>query len=221
MELMVVVIVISILAALALPSMVKARDDRRVYDETASVARLLRSARLRAVGRGAAVAVSMTTSNSATNRGTFQVFEAVTVNPTTNGSAPVSSASNRTPLSSCVNADWTQAPGAGNKLLVETLDLNDDRDKTVNLLSSITVRSIDSAGTQTNSSVTTAWLCFTPAGRPYVDTGNANPTFSGATILVDLNICVARGGLCGSSAVLGIQRSVLVPPTGMARMYSR
>lgn len=59
-ELMVVVLIIGIVAALAIPSMTIVGSDRHAYDDAGSIMMLFRSARTRAVGRGSAVLVSMT-----------------------------------------------------------------------------------------------------------------------------------------------------------------
>jgi type II secretory pathway pseudopilin PulG len=210
MELMVVVIIVSIVAVLAIPSMIKARDDRRAYDDAASVMQLFRQARLRAVGRGSAIAVQLTAAVGS-DRGTFQVYEAVTDDPVTTGGTPGATATEAYPFSSCVNAIWSAAPPAGNSRLIEGISLNGARDNDIKIQSTI-VAHVATGGTDTTSTVTIAWLCFTPTGRVYVDTGNATPTFNGAVSLVDLKVQVNRP--------TGIKRSVLVPPTGMARLLS-
>jgi type II secretory pathway pseudopilin PulG len=199
MELMVVVIIVAILAALAIPSMVKARDDRRAYDDAASVMQLFRQARMRSVGRGSAVAVEAT-SAVGTDRGTFLTFEAITTDP------PPSTRTEY-PFSSCLNANWVGAPSAGKTILVDGVNLNGQRDTDIAIQSTITVY------TTSSNAVSIAWICFTPTGRVYVDTGNVNPTFTGATPFVDMQIQVSRP--------TGINRFVLVPPTGMARLLSR
>ena len=212
MELMIVVIIVAILAALAMPSMVKARDDRRAYDDAASLMQLFRQARLRAVGRGAATAVQLTAA-SGSDRGTFLLYEAVTDNPTTTGGTPTSSATEAYPYSSCVNANWASAPATGNRSLLDGLNFNGTRDNEVQVQSTIIAHYIDSSGTNTTSTVSVAWLCFTPTGRVYISPATATPAFSAANTFVDLTVQVNRP--------VGIKRSVLVPPTGMARLLSR
>jgi Tfp pilus assembly protein FimT len=66
---MVVIIIIGVVAALAVPTMAAARIDRNAYDDAGSIMQLLRSARTHAIARGGAVLVSMTF--SAADRGTF------------------------------------------------------------------------------------------------------------------------------------------------------
>jgi type II secretory pathway pseudopilin PulG len=213
MELMVVVIIVAILAALAIPTMIKARDDRLAYNDAASVMQMFRQARLRAVGRGAAVAVQLTAA-AGTDRGTFMMYEAVTDNPVTTGGTPGATGSEAYPFSSCTNADWTGTLTTTSfRKTIEGLNLNGVREQDIQLQSSITAHYIDSGGTDTTTTTSVAWLCFTPTGRVYVSVGAANPTFGGTTTFVDLVVQVARP--------VGIKRNVLVPPTGMARLYSR
>src|SRR6476619_2331488 len=63
-ELMVVVILVGIMVMLAVPSMSSARHDRRVYEDASSIAQLVRDARARAMGRGAAVVVQLSNASS-------------------------------------------------------------------------------------------------------------------------------------------------------------
>jgi type II secretory pathway pseudopilin PulG len=225
MELMVVVIIVAILAALAIPSVVKARDDRRAYNDAAALSLLLRSARLRAIGRGAAVAVHIT-ANGATDRGTALVYEGVTDNPV----ATPSTAAQQYPQSSCINTTWTAAASSGTAplaaYLVDGLNFNGTLESTINLLTVVDVRT--SGGYTTNA--TNYWICYTPTGNAYAAAGGGTgPAFSNANLFVDMDICVGRykaGATpadCTSAAnrPIGPWRHVLVPPTGVARMYSK
>jgi type II secretory pathway pseudopilin PulG len=220
MELMVVVIVVAILSALAVPSMIRARDDRHAYNNSMQVGQLLRGARLRAIGRGGAVAVSMT-SNSTTDRGTFKVYESVTVNAVP-GSTPTPGPTNRTPYASCLTSDWTPPAGAfsgsSNALPLDSFDYNFNLDVTMDFQTTITLNWVNRLGTASNTAQTAAWLCFTPAGRTYVS-ASASPSFNAGDTFIDLDICMSRGGPCGSG--IGPQRHILVPPAGVARLFSR
>ena len=219
MEMMVVVIIVSLLAALAIPSMLKARDDRHAYNNISSVAQMIRGARLRAIGRGGAVAVQMT-ANGTADRGHFNAFEAVTVNPMTDGSTPVSGANDRTPWSSCLNPIWTAAPGAGgNALPIDSLDFSGGLDVDLNIQTIVSTHIINRSGTDLGFTPQTAsWICFTPVGRTYAVNG-AVPAFDFGSTFLDLDVCLSRGGPCGGG--IGLQRHVLVSPTGMARLYSK
>src|SRR5580692_12345519 len=57
MELMVVVMIIGVLAALAIPSMSLASYERDTYNDAGAIMQLFREARTRAVGRGAATLI--------------------------------------------------------------------------------------------------------------------------------------------------------------------
>ncbi len=213
---MIVVIVVSILAALATPSMIRARDDRHAYNNAMQVAQMLRGARLRAIGRGGAVAVYMT-SNGTTDRGTFQVYEAVTANPIP-GSAPSSDATNRTPLGSCLTPDWTTDMPTGARLPLDGFNYNYNLDVDIDFQTTLKLNYVNRLGTPSNAGVPAVWLCFTPVGRTYVSAA-ATPAFNAGDSFIDLDICMSRGGACGSG--LGLQRHVLVPPAGVARLFSR
>ena len=73
-ELMVVVIIISVLAAIAIPQITTRMRDRRTQAAAQEVSTIYRNARLRALGRGSAVLVRYTTTDT---RGTLEVREAV------------------------------------------------------------------------------------------------------------------------------------------------
>jgi len=220
MELMVVVIVVAILAALAIPSMIRARDDRHAYNNSMQVAQLLRGARLRAIGRGGAVAVSMS-ANGATDRGTFSVYESVVANPVA-GSTPSTDGTNRTPLASCLTSDWTPPAGAfsgsSNAMPLDSFNYNYNLDVSLDFQTTINLNYVNRLGAASSGGVSAAWLCFTPAGRTYVSAG-ATPTFNVGDTFIDLDICMSRGGPCGSG--IGLQRHVLVPPAGVARLYAK
>jgi type IV fimbrial biogenesis protein FimT len=72
-ELMVVVVIIGILSTIAVPSVVERLRERRSQEAAERIASLYRGARMRAMGRGAAVTVRF-------NNGAFTVLEAVQAN---------------------------------------------------------------------------------------------------------------------------------------------
>jgi type II secretory pathway pseudopilin PulG len=224
MELMVVVIIVAVLAALAMPSMVKARDDRRAYQEAGSLAMLLRSARLRALGRGAAVAVHATA--SASDRGTFLVYEAVTDDPVASGGGVVATSNTQHyPVSSCLATNWLVDSGTGGAVLARTLidglNFNGPFETSANIYTVISV-----ADPKNNTA--DYWLCFTPTGRVY-DSVGAVPAFSTAGVFTSVDMCVGRfdPGVvptqCTTTTThpIGPLRHVAVPPTGIARVVSR
>src|SRR5688500_11028421 len=69
-ELVAVVVIIAIVAALAMPSITSRLRDRRIQQAAQTVAQLYSTARMRAMGRGAAVLVRY-------NAGDFELREAI------------------------------------------------------------------------------------------------------------------------------------------------
>jgi prepilin-type N-terminal cleavage/methylation domain-containing protein len=77
-ELMVVVVIIAIFAAIAIPAVLTASYDRKVFEMAHRTAQLLQSARAHAIATGSAHLVTMTTSGygSSADMGTFMVYQA-------------------------------------------------------------------------------------------------------------------------------------------------
>jgi prepilin-type N-terminal cleavage/methylation domain-containing protein len=211
MELMVVIIIVGIVSALAIPSMLAARTDRHAYDDAGQIMQLFREARTRAIARGGAVLVHIQAGNG--NAGTaFDVWEAVTTNPGAVGGP------NLSPVSSCkvtptgVNP-WVPLPANGpanggntNISYVEGLSLNGPIEQQYGIQ---TVFNIYENPTQT---ATEGFLCITPLGRTYFSQNQ--PAFGGLLpLLWPLELQVTRAG--GATI-----RSVLIPPNGMARVFS-
>src|SRR5258706_12006377 len=95
-ELLVVVSIIAIVAVLAIPTLSAAQVDRRVFADAGYVSQLFRIARTRAVGRGAAVLVQMSPTQTG-GGGRFAMYEAVAPNPTGTGAAYIPSSTCKTP----------------------------------------------------------------------------------------------------------------------------
>src|SRR5512142_2995898 len=95
---MVVVVIITALSALAIPSILRQMRDRRTRQAAEEVASVYRQARLRALGRGSAVLVRYTRTT-----GTYQTLEAV-IGPGTG--APAMAGCVQLPVASCINTDW-------------------------------------------------------------------------------------------------------------------
>ena len=203
-ELLVVIIIIGIVSALAVPSMLQSRIDRTAYDDAGQIMQFFREARTRAVARGGAVLIQMTM-NGPADRGTFAMFESVGVNPDKAGGA------NRAPVSSCkAPTIWQPLNPAANPgiVYVDGLNLNGTIETQADIETQLII--YDPAGPQANQQ--TAFICFTPLGRAYLT--NAVPVFDGAVpSLAPLELRVTRAG--GATV-----RSVLVPPNGMARVFS-
>jgi type II secretory pathway pseudopilin PulG len=214
---MVVVIIISIVAALAIPSMTVARNDREAYEDAASIMMLFREARTRAVARGAAQILSMS-ANGTGDRGTFQLFEAVAQNPAT---ATVTLLG-QTPVSSCKTGP--AGPTAfqplnatnGNVRLVDGVNLNSPA-SSIEAVADIETQLFfyASPANATQTAFPLGYVCYTPLGRSYVQLWpNAVPNFDGA--LPTISPIVARVTRANAANA----RDVLVPPNGMARLFS-
>jgi prepilin-type N-terminal cleavage/methylation domain-containing protein len=200
-ELMVVVIIIGLLAALAVPTMSLAMYDRNAYADAGGIMQLFRSARTRAIGRGGSVLIKIT-SNGTSDLGTFLVYDAVAAN--SGGGA-----GDLTPVATCKSpVDWTIA----NLNAVDGVNINGNLEKSAGIQAQI----YSYAGA-TATQLNTAFVCYTPLGRSYVPPAgfsSAKPTFDGQLPSTSpLEVRVLRNG--GATV-----RSVLVPPTGMARLYS-
>jgi prepilin-type N-terminal cleavage/methylation domain-containing protein len=211
-ELMVVVIIIGIVAALAIPTMAVARFDREAYSDAGSIMMLFREARMRAISRGGAVLVSMT-SNGKGDRGTFQLYEAVSPNAGGAGLA-------RTPLASCkAPTIWTPLASTNtNVLLVEGVNLNNPGSIAgIEGEADIETQMLVYPDPTNNTPVTfnLGYVCYTPLGHTYINTGSAStPVFDG--ILPAISPLAVRVTRLGGGTV----RDVIVPPNGMARLFS-
>jgi type II secretion system protein H len=206
-ELLVVIIIIGIVAALAIPTMAVARFDRHAYDDAGSIMQFFRSARAHAIARGGAVVVSIS-ANGTTDRGTFQMWEAVAANANATGTL------NRTPVATCKSpTSWNPLTAANtNVLLVDGLNLNSAMEANADIETQAFAYPDPTNNTAT--AFTSGFVCYTPLGRSYVFFGSGPPVFDGllpAITPLELRVTRANGGNT---------RSVLVPPNGMARIFS-
>lgn len=194
-----VVMIIGILAAMAIPSMSLASYERDAYNDAGSIMQLFRRARTRAVGRGAATLVAMTATSG--DRGTFLLYEAVATNP--NGVA-----GSQAPVATCkYPTAWTLA----SMTPIDMVSLNGQ----VEQYAGITAQ--PNTFSPTKTPVAAAYICYTPLGRSYIVSGAAavaSPNFGGQTpMLTPVGIDVTHTN--GATT-----RTVLVPPNGMARLFS-
>jgi type II secretory pathway pseudopilin PulG len=197
MELMVVVVIIGILAALAIPSLSLASYERDTYNDAGSIMQLFREARARAVGRGSATLIAMTA--SATDRGTFLLYEAVAPNP--NGVAGT-----LTPVATCkFPTSWPLA----NLTPIDGANLNGP----IEQLGGIVAQ--PNSYSPSKTAFAAGYICYTPLGRSYVTIGaSTSPTFGGQLPMLNpIGIDVTHTN--GATT-----RTVVVPPNGMARIFS-
>ena len=145
-ELMVVVVIIGILAAIALPQIASRMRERRTNQAAQQIALLYRNARLRAMGRGFAVLVNY---NSGT--GNFRVLETL----------PAGGLTDCTPRlpPSCLNTNWALSTATR-----EVEHFNPSASGTTGSYAGVivTVNEQPSGAATTNLD-----LCFTPSGRSF------------------------------------------------------
>jgi prepilin-type N-terminal cleavage/methylation domain-containing protein len=204
-ELMVVVALIGILAVLAVPSMSEAATDRHVYEDASRISDLVRAARSRATGRGAAVMIAFDMGGA--KGGVYTGRESVQPNPIAGATV------NRTPRGTCMTpTDWSTATSYYE---FDKLDLTGPYETQNNIVSKLYTDN----GT-TTTELTTAYMCFTPLGRSYLKTGGTITAglFDGQGPMSQaIGIEVARRS--GTSTV-GLVRRVLMPPSGVTRILS-
>lgn len=213
-ELMVVVMIIGILAAMAIPSFTEEARDRHAYDDAGQILQLVRNARTRALGRGAAQMVSMST--DAGSHGIYRMYEAVDPNAT--------GGLNRTPRATCMNSTPTSwRDGDPGNVFIDGVNLDGKREVDDNTFSLI--QGYDNTGAVT-SKVFVA-LCYSPSGRAYYyESGAASdPVFTPTIPFIStLAISVARllpsQTTVNASNLLGIQRTILIPAAGNPRLTS-
>jgi prepilin-type N-terminal cleavage/methylation domain-containing protein len=217
-ELMVVVVIIGLMAALAVPSMRIATFDRHAFDDAGYIMQLFRAARTRSIARGSAVLVYMH-SSAQTDRGTFMMYEAV------QGPAPANGAPNPNaalmagaPVGACkLPTVWPNLPVAGatdpspTVRFVDGVNLNGTPEVDADIETKIEVPPSNPVSTQ----VTTQFLCYTPLGRSYA--AQTSPPVFAAANLNPIEVLVQRFAAGGSTTG---GRSVIVLPNGSARIFS-
>jgi type IV fimbrial biogenesis protein FimT len=179
-ELMVVVLIIGITAALATPTITQQVRERRSRDTAQRIAQLYSAARMRALGRGAAVMVRY---RSATG---FTVVESVL-------GATAAAAQN------AASVTCAAKPGLG---CLSNAWNNPDQSRVVATLvpmSDLTVTAKDQSAT----SKTQMDICFTPMGRSFISFDGSAPTTAmvGATT-VDVQRTGKGLGLLRTVAIL-------------------
>jgi len=189
-ELVAVVVIVGITAALATPSIGGQIRERRARDAAQRIALLYSSARLRALGRGSAVRVSY---NKTTGFKVIESIEGATAATALNASR---AACANQPGLGCLSNNWASA----------------DTSRQVAALPPVTDISIvafDQAGSpQDNMDI-----CFSPLGRSFITFASqqapSQPMAGAATINVRRQV---------NGVDVGLLRTVVVLPNGMARL---
>jgi prepilin-type N-terminal cleavage/methylation domain-containing protein len=178
-ELVVVVLIIGITAALATPSMTTQIRERRSRDVAQRIAQLYSGARMRALGRGAAVLVRY---RAATG---FTVLESIQGTAAATAQNAASATCAAQPGLGCLANSWTDATVS--RLVGE-----------IPPTSEMTVTAKNQAAT----AVTQMDICFTPMGRSFI-TFDTNPLMAmvGATT-VDVQRTGSGTGLLRTVAIL-------------------
>ena len=194
-EMMVVVVIIGILAAISLPQIVQRMRNRRGGQAVQTVAMMYRNARLRALGRGFAVIVRYT---AGTAPGTgFQVRETQPMY-TVNG---IGDCTPHLPLT-CSNTDWV-TPAATQ--LVDSFNAD--------IYASATSEVKDAT---TNQVAPYLDICFSPHGRTYFSTVAGAPMQPTTDMY---SVSLSGGNLATTAADTASQGRYVVEilPNGMAR----
>jgi type II secretory pathway pseudopilin PulG len=189
-EVIVVVVIIGITAALATPQVINLMRERRGRQAAQSVALVYASARMRAMGRGAAVLVQYRQ-----NTGTFTVRESI------EGAAAIArnqAGCAQQPGMGCLTTDWTTP---ANSRVVETVVLD-------NTGTNLNFGMFDAGNTQQ----TQFDVCFTPLGRSFSSTNGVAPT---AAMTTPATFRVLSGAKSGRTF---FTRNVVILPNGTARI---
>lgn len=190
-ELVAVVLIVGITAALATPSIAGQIRERRARDAAQRVALLYSTARMRALGRGSSVRVNYDKVKG------FTVLESIEGVAAAQSLSASRAACAEQPGLGCLTNNWT--PAAGTTRQVATLTAP----------SEISIVARDKDGAEQSSMD----ICFTPMGRSFVFVaGQAATPMAGAT-----TIDVQRY-LGTPTNPVGLLRTVVVLPNGMARL---
>jgi type IV fimbrial biogenesis protein FimT len=197
-ELLTVVGVIGLMAALSAPVFVQMMRDRRVQQAGLEMRDLVRMARSRALGRGAATVVRWNASvTGATSRydGQLQIREAIS------GGTDVCSP---WPASSCSGTDWAAGSTSTTQSVSKPIAAFD---KEVGPYELLEVTMVDASG----STIPYAEICFTPRGNTYMRT-SATGTFSRLAEIPRFQL---------KNIKTNLQSVVVLAPNGDAKLRTR
>jgi prepilin-type N-terminal cleavage/methylation domain-containing protein len=195
MELMVVIVIIGVLAAIAVPGMLAGQDERRAFQAAADISAVIREGRSRAMGRGVAVMTTLQTSGAT---GDFVLLD----DP---ASVVVDGGASVAQVGGCKGIDWTTGV----------------KNAEVHIGGGIYSQAFVNVDMKVNgTAVTKAYLCFAPSGRVYMNTGGSNAnairTADGMTDPLEIIVTRKNGG-----SPIGLTRTVVVAPSGATRIVSK
>lgn len=203
---MVVVVIISILASLALPGLLGGTKDLAVYQAAQRVAELVQNGRSRALATGSAHAIVFSTNGN----GRFAVQQGTrTAGTTTNLPINTCRQAGAFGMDISTNVATSNVVAPNTSPVVDQLVFaSEDR------LVEYDVRATPFSGGPSASEV---WVCFTPTGRAYV-AGSASALVGAPALVAPFIVPIARfeGGV-----QQGLSRNVLVVPGGAPRIFSK
>ncbi len=195
-ELMVVVVIITLLAAIAAPGINKRLRSYKARAQTEEIASIYRTARLKAMGRGAAVLVRFDTDSNS-----FEVREGIQgVDASDNAGA----------------GECRSLPATSCTIPSDRWD-NEDRSQQTSIVYynseeyGVTAHFLSPADTSTELTRNTLDICYTPLGHAYADMATAG-------VLAPMTTA-PRFDVVRSDAV-GLARSVLISTVGPTRVVA-
>jgi prepilin-type N-terminal cleavage/methylation domain-containing protein len=190
-ELVAVVVIIAIVAALAMPSIASRLRDRRTQQAAQTIAQFYSTARMRAMGRGAAVLVRYDANG-------FQMLEAIRGT----GTGETDPNCQPLPVSSCVIGNPWAPTSTSNRLISAFAPANRSE------FGDVRIAMADATGVDTS----TMDVCFTPMGGAYATNtpGGAMAALSG--------VPVASVRRMEGSTQAGLTRRVMIVPNGNSHL---
>ncbi len=189
LELMAVVTIIALLAAIAVPGASAMIRERRSATAAGHIAEQYRMARARSLGRSSAVLVRF-------NAGHVTVLEAIA------GAAGNVNGCALKPVGACTAQAFATPT---------TYQVIDDFNPTGSSYDAVAYQFTQFVGT-TATVLTSADVCFSSSGLTWIRAGNAG-TFGPMTSPVDIRVRREEGG-----EVVGVERHIYLLPNGMARL---
>jgi prepilin-type N-terminal cleavage/methylation domain-containing protein len=203
-ELSVVVVIVSVFAALAIPQVTRQLRDRRVQETAQRVLSTYQQARQRAIGSGGAVLVRYDLGPG--GQGRLQVFEGrvgATVDP--NERCPF------LPNPSCNGVNWSNTTATGSSFLLSTWDLSTD-----SFLQNVFIEMFQDPTSDSGASTTFADICFTPLGRTFVGYTAGAATMTPLTNIPMAEVFRTVGSITDTR--IGLTRRVVLLPNGGGRL---